>query len=71
MGGYRFAVPVASLSVLGKRNGKRFSGFLYFLRLIADNSKSIAKREATGFGLIIGFIQSVKFTLINLKTIFY
>jgi hypothetical protein len=44
------------LAVLGKRNGKRFGGFIYLMRLIADKSKSIAKREALGFGLIIGFI---------------
>jgi hypothetical protein len=50
---------------------KHFGGFLYFWRLIADKSKSIAKREATGVRLIIGFIQSVKFTLINLKMAIY
>jgi hypothetical protein len=50
---------------------KHFGGFLYFWRLIANKSKSIAKREALGFGLIIGFIQSVEFTLFHSKTIFY
>jgi len=62
---------VASLSVLGKRSEKRFGGFLYFLRLIENKSKSIAKREALVFCWLIGFIQSVEFTLINLKTVFY
>jgi hypothetical protein len=59
------------LAVLGKGSVKHFSGFLYFWRLIADISKSIAKREALGFGLIIGFIQSVKFTLLHSKMAIY
>jgi len=59
------------LAVCGTGIVKHFGGFIYLMRLIAESPQSIAKREATGFGLIIGFIQSVEFTLINLKTVFY
>jgi hypothetical protein len=59
------------LADIGTRIVKRFGGLLYFWRLIAESPQSIAKREALGFGLIIGFIRLLKFTLINLKTIFY
>jgi hypothetical protein len=59
------------LAVFGTGIVKHFGGLLCFWRLIANKSKSIAKRGALVFGLIIGFIQSVEFTLINLKTIFY
>jgi hypothetical protein len=59
------------LAVSGTGIVKHFGGLLYFWRLIAESPQSIAKREALGFGFIIGFIQSVEFTLINLKTVFY
>jgi hypothetical protein len=59
------------LAVSGTGIVKHFGGFIYFMRLIAESPQSIEERGTGGFGLIIGFIQSVEFTLINLKTIFY
>jgi hypothetical protein len=59
------------LADIGTGIVKHFGGLLYFWRLIAESPQSIEERGTGGVGLIIGFIQSVEFTLINLKTIFY
>jgi hypothetical protein len=39
----------SALAVLGKRSEKRFGGFIYLMRLIAESPQSISKREALGF----------------------
>jgi hypothetical protein len=59
------------LAVCGTGIVKHFGGLLYFKRLIAESPQSIEERGTRGVGLIIGFNGPYKFTLINLKTVFY
>jgi hypothetical protein len=59
------------LAVSGTGLVKHFGGLLYFWRLIAESPQSIDERGTRGVGLIIGFNGPYKFTLINLKTVFY
>jgi len=59
------------LAVGGTGIVKHFGGFIYLMRLIAESPQSFEERGTPVFGLIIGFIKSIEFTLINLKTVFY
>jgi hypothetical protein len=58
------------LAVCGTGIVKHFGGLLYFKRLIADKSKSIAKREATGFGESLKYQLGLLKKNLNIKLVF-